>query len=268
MGKRSLGLINLLGLAAIGVYYLVLSLWPADYSNPTSSFYVNDYAEAFTSASIDHFLTKSQEVFSRTEGSELGGLQIVQATYAYREGESVTRDKTELFRKWKIGENDMGLLLLYSYSLDSAGHLRLTKSEAEVGYRLSGYLTAGAMGSIFDATLGQLSDYGDLASLQLAQAHAFALVLGDVLPEAYHIDVIPFDEQAYEEYQIAYAGPAYGKAQPVSAWDWAFSARGGFWVAWGYPLLFLGFVLLGDGAAVTVGRGGSSGGGGVTRLFH
>jgi hypothetical protein len=37
----------------------------------------------------------------------------------------------------------MGLLLLYSYEIDGSGQLQLSKSEAEIGYRLSGYLSAG-----------------------------------------------------------------------------------------------------------------------------
>lgn len=268
MGKRGLGLVNLLGLVVIGVYYLVLFLLPTDFSNPTREFYVNDYADVFTSASMDHFLTKSEEVYERTKSKDLGGLQIVTATYTYEEGTSETRNKTDLFRKWKIGENDMGLLLLYSYTASASGQLRLTKSEAEVGYRLSGYLTAGSLGTIFDDSLGKVKDYTDLYSLQIAQAKAYGEILEHVLPDAYGINVIPFDEEAYKQYQIDYAGPAYPKSVPLNALDYSFSSHGNLFLALGWPLIFIGVFVFGGGVAFAIGHGGRSGGGGVTRLFH
>jgi hypothetical protein len=268
MARHGLGLLNLIGLVGIGIYYLVLFLWPVDYSNPTREFYLADYADAFNSASSHYFLEKSTEVYEKSHGKSLGGLQIVNATYRGEKGSSIAPNKTELFRKWKIGENDMGLLLLYSYEIDGSGQLQLSKSEAEIGYRLSGYLSAGAIGSIFDESIGQVKDRSDLYSLQLAQAKAYAHILEHVLPDAYAIAVTPFDEAAYQSYQENYAGPTYGRGVPLNALEFAFSSQGNLWFALGFPLLFLGGLLLGDGAMIIRGKGGSSGGAGITRLFH
>lgn len=267
MRGRTFSLLNFVGLLAIGIYYLVLFYWPADPTNPSAEYYVNDYAQAFSSASTDYFLSKSEEVFSRTSGSDLGGLQIVNATYAYPEGASTTYDKTELFRKWAIGENDMGLLILYSYRLEGSGRLTLFKNEVEVGYRLSGYLTAGALGSIMDNSFASISDYGDLYRIEQAQAKVYALILGHVLPDAYGIPVTPFQEDAYQDYLIHYDGKAYPPSHPISTWDYVFAYSGAFFYGFGIPLILVGVLFLGDGA-LFLGRGGSSGGGGISRFFH
>jgi len=268
MRGRGFTFFHLIALALIGVYYLVLFLLPADPTNPSAEFYVSDYAEAFSSATKDHFLSKSDEVFRRSEGQGPGGLQIVTATYRYPSTGSETYNKTDLFRKWKIGENDMGLLLLYSYEATTTGGVRLFKSEAEIGYRLSGYLTAGEMGRIFDETLGTVKDYTDHVSLEIAQAKAYGLILENVIPEAYNITVTPFDEARYEDYLIHYEGDSYPPSHPLSTWDFVFSYRGDFFYGFGIPLIALGVVLLGDGAIFASGKGGSSGGGGVFRIFR
>jgi hypothetical protein len=267
MRKGFLSFFNLFALVAIGAYYLALYLWPADPKNPSGEYYVNDYAQAFSSASTDYFLRKSTEVAERTSAKELGAFQIVNATYAYPEGASETYDKTDLFRRWGIGENDMGLLLLYSYRLQADGGLSLFKSEVEVGYRLSGYLTAGALGTLSDQAFLSVTNWSDLYHIECAQAQFFAQILSHVLPEAYGISVTPFDPLLYQDYLINYNGKAYPPSRPVSQWDYVFSYGGNFFWAFGFPLVFIGLFLAGDGLYV-VGRGGSSGGGGISRLFH
>lgn len=268
MRGRVLPFLNLLTLLAIGGYYVFLYFAPSDYSNPSGEYYVSDYADVFSSASKDFLLKKSAEVFTRTSGSDPGGLQIVNATYSYPSGTSDTYDKTELFRKWKIGENDMGLLILYSYRPQEDGHLALFKNEVEVGYRLSSYLTAGALGSIFDDSVSRVADKGDLPALEVAQAKAYAGILSHVLPEAYGISVTPFDEQAYEDYLIHYDGKAYPASTPMSTWDYVFLFSGNFFFGYGIPMILLGLLVCGDAITFGRGAGGSSGGGGISRLFH
>lgn len=267
MRNRLLPFLNLFVLLALGAYYLTLYLYPLDWSNPSEEYYVADYADVLSSASHDYFLRKSRAVASLTEGSELGTLQVVSASYAYPEGASSYQDKTALFRKWEIGENDMGLLLLYSYRTSSAGNKRLFRSEVEVGYRLSGYLTAGFLGAEVDAAFSSINEQSDWVDYESAQASFFIAILAHVLPEAYQISVSPFDQKDYQDYLISYDGKAYPPSHPISQWDYVFSFTGNLFWAWGCPLLFLAVLLTGDGL-YALGRGGSSGGGGIRRLFH
>lgn len=268
MRQRGFTLLNTLGLLAVGVYYAVLFFLPPDLSNPSAEYYVADYAQALDSASKDYFISTSERIFALSEKNSLGGLQVVVATYAYPEGTSTTYDKTELFRKWQIGANDMGLLFLYSYEQSAAGTLKLFKLESEIGYRLSGYLSAGAMGTIFDQSFASVKDYQDLTAIQTAQAQAYALALQDVLPEAYDLPFSAHTPEDFVDYQIHYDGPTYAPSKPLNALDYAFSRFGGFFASFGIPLLLLGFVAVSDVTILAFGRGGSSGGGGVFRLFH
>jgi hypothetical protein len=266
MRNRLFPLFNTLVLLALGVYYLVLYFYPVDWSNPSKEYYVADYAGVFSSASHDHFLRQSHRVADLTEDSELGCLQIVTAAYAYPEGTSDYQDKTALFRKWEIGENDMGLLLLYSYRVKPDGTLSLFQKEVEVGYRLSAYLTAGFLGAESDADFAKVSQNSDQSDLECAQAAFLRGILAHVLPEAYQITVNPFDKEAYQDYLISYDGEAYPPSVPLSQWDYVFAFTGNLFWAWGCPLLFVAVLLTGDGL-FALGRGGSSGGGGIRRLF-
>jgi hypothetical protein len=266
MRKRLFPLFNGLLLLIVGVYYLVLYFYPRDWSNPSQEYYVADYAGAFSSASHDHFLRQAQRVADLTEGSELGCFQIVTAAYAYPEGASDYQDKTALFRKWEIGENDMGLLLLYSYRIKADGTLSFFKNEVEVGYRLSSYLTAGFLGGESDADFAKVNSASDPSDLECAQAAFLRGILAHVLPEAYSIAVSPFDREAYQDYLISYDGKAYPPSVPLSQWDYVFTFTGNLFWAWGCPLVFLAVLLTGEGV-FALGRGGSSGGGGIRRLF-
>lgn len=263
MRFKPAGILSTLGFLAIGIYYLVLALLPKDNTLPSREYYVNDYANVFSSASKDYYLTKSEEVFSRTEGSDIGGLQIVVASYCIDNLSEIDGryNKTDLFRKWKIGENDMGLLFVYYYQADAAGSIELKKVSTEIGYRLTSYLTATAMGEILDESFANVSDE------ETAQAHAYAAVLSHVLPDAYQIAVTPFDDARFQDYEIHYDGPAYAPSEPIDRLTYAFQ-EGGFWDQFGIPALILGLVLLGDGYAFVSGAGGSSGGAGVSRWWH
>jgi hypothetical protein len=263
MRLNPIRVLSILGLLGVGVYYLVLAFSPNDYTLPSAEYYVSDYANVLSSASTDFFLNKSTEVYDRTKGTDNGGLQIVVATFPITSESQIDNEynKTTLFRKWQIGENDMGLLIAYFYQNDSSGVPSLVNTSVEIGYRLNSYLTAGAMGEILDR------DFAEGPDEETAQAHVYSDVLAHVIPDAYNIDVTPFDKEAYLDYQINYDGPAYGVSKPLSKLEYAFSF-GGFWDRYGIPAIILGFVFFGDAFAFSKGAGGSSGGGGVIRWRH
>ena len=142
----------------------------------------------------------------RTKGTDNGGLQIVVATFPITSESQIDGqyNKTDLFRKWQIGENDRGLLIAYFYQNDTAGTPSLVNTSVEIGYRLNAYLTAGAMGQILD------KDFTEGTDEETAQAHVYSDVLYHVLPDAYGIQVTPFDEEAYLDYQVHYDGADSG----------------------------------------------------------
>jgi len=263
MRRGPLQIFSVLGLLGVGVYYLILAFSPKDYTLPSAEYYVSDYANVLSSASTDFYLTKSTEVFDRTKGTKTGGLQIIVATFPITSETQIEGEynKTDIFRKWQIGENDMGLLIAYFYQNDSSGIPSLVNTSVEIGYNLNSYLTAGAMGQILD------KDFAEGPDEETAQAHVYSDVLYHVVPDAYQIPVTPFDKEAYVDYQINYDGPAYGASEPLSKLEYAFSL-GGFWDRYGIPAIILGVVFFGDVFALGKGAGGSSGGGGVIRWKH
>lgn len=265
-----MGIFSFLCLLGMAVYYLVMTYLPLDNTYPTKEFYVADYADVLVSASKDYFISKSEEVYERTSSKERGGFQIVVATYHVDSLSTAEEkyNKTDLFRKWKIGEKDMGLLFLYFYQTDAQGGNYLAKISTEIGYSLSIFLTAGAMGSIVDEAFSQEQDFTDAFQMQVAQAQAYAGVLSHVLPDAYDIQVTPFDRDRYVDYLSNYDGEAYYPSKPIDRISYFFSNYGTFGEKYSIPLILLGFLLVGDVVIVAKGGGGSSGGGGISRIFR
>ena len=105
---------------------------------PTSNFYVNDYANVLTPETEDYIMNTNIELNNKTKA------QIVVVTVSTLDGKSIEEYATELFRKFGIGdkEKNNGVLLLCS-----TGD-RLFR--IEVGYGLEGALPDGKTGRIQD----------------------------------------------------------------------------------------------------------------------
>lgn len=105
---------------------------------PTSQFYVNDYANILSDSTEQYIIEKNVALESAS------GAQIVVVTIPSLEGESLEEYATELFRKFGIGDKDKdnGLLLLLA--------LEERLFRVEVGYGLEGILPDGKTGRIQD----------------------------------------------------------------------------------------------------------------------
>ena len=106
--------------------------------NPTSEFYVNDYADILDDETEEYIVSHSKYLESKT------GAQIVVVTVKNLEGKDLESYATELFRKFGIGDKDKnnGLLLLLA--------LEERKFRVEVGYGLEERLTDGLTGRYQD----------------------------------------------------------------------------------------------------------------------
>jgi uncharacterized protein len=89
-----------------------------EYPKPSREFYVNDYANAFHPLTKDLIVIGGEDLYEDTKDIEvIGGTQIVFASFLVESVDDITRyNKTDIFREWKIGKNDMGILVLFYFT--------------------------------------------------------------------------------------------------------------------------------------------------------
>lgn len=106
--------------------------------NPTSDFYVNDYANVLSNETKEYIMNKSIAL------NNASGTQIVVTTVKNLEGKTIEEYSLEFARNAKIGskEKNDGILILISYEE--------RKLRIEVGYGLEGVITDGKAGRIRD----------------------------------------------------------------------------------------------------------------------
>ena len=106
--------------------------------NPTTDFYVNDYANLLNNETKDYIINVNKKLYNQT------GAQIVVVTIPSLEENSLEEYANQLFNKFGIGDKtkNNGVLLLLS--------LKERQFRIEVGYGLEGILTDGKTGRIQD----------------------------------------------------------------------------------------------------------------------
>lgn len=148
--KKVIVAVVLLALIGVFIASAVITFQKNDYPRPTKYFYVNDFAEALLPGSRHSILVEGERLYNSTKDEDLGGAQVVVTTILCQSEEEVARfDRTELFRRWKIGENDMGLLILLFF-MPEGESLLLISTQIEIGYRMEQFITAARAGYVID----------------------------------------------------------------------------------------------------------------------
>ena len=128
---------KIIGVTLLSIILLLFPITTLAMVEPTSEFYINDYANILSEEVKQDILNKSVALEKQT------GAQIVVVTVPNLEGQSLEEYATELFRKFGIGDkNENGLLLLLA--------LEERKFRVEVGYGLEGVLPDGLTGRYQD----------------------------------------------------------------------------------------------------------------------
>lgn len=139
------------------------------------AFYVNDQAEVLLSSSRFFIYSYSTDLYEdsldeKYKNQQIDGAQVVFATYNGFPGEI---DSTKLFNHWKIGKNDMGLLIILFFT-PGIGDEGATYNgmNINIGSKLSGYLSASHAEQIAQET------FDDLPTIKgLLQAEMYDTVL-------------------------------------------------------------------------------------------
>jgi len=103
----------------------------------TEEFYVNDFANLFTSSQKEEMLLRAEALAEQPEG-----VQVVINTVKSLDGMSVEDYANKMYNKYEIGREDRGVLILLS-----TGERQI---RVEVGYGLESYLTDSKAGKFID----------------------------------------------------------------------------------------------------------------------
>lgn len=126
--------------AAVSVFLLLLVPCAAAVSipNPTSDFFVNDFAGVISASDKNTMQKQGEKLYAACKA------QVVVATVSDLGGESIDYYSLNMARRWKIGsgEKNNGVLLLLAVSE--------RKVRIEVGYGLEGALPDSKTGRILD----------------------------------------------------------------------------------------------------------------------
>jgi uncharacterized protein len=229
--------------------------------NPTKEFYVNDFADAWSPATKNTILGESERLFDETEGIGEGGTQLVFTSILVENIEDIrTYDKTEIYRDWEIGENDMGILVLFFYQNDESSQT-LREIQIEVGYRMEQFITPGKLIALTDNTINN-PVYVDQEPMAIA--HFLYEILTLIYVDIYDYESFNYDMDQYQVYLETYEE---NEDDPLIALLIALfiSSDNDSWLT---ILITIGIVALLGGSfsfARHKGAGGSSGGAGIFR---
>ncbi len=251
-------LINIIT-AALAVFLLVVPVSAANkYPEPTSRFFVNDFADVIEQAAEDEIYSKAAALQEKTTA------QVVVVTVNTLDGEEPADYALGLGRQWGVGQEDEdnGIVIL------------LSKTERQiyiaVGYGLEGALPDSKTGRIIDA---YGLDYLKKDDFSRGLLEIFGAIVNEVYieygeePEEGYTPIEDTDEETLGEYGARVAASWVIMIACVILFVLIFGRRrrGFFW--FGGPGGFggmggSGFGGFGGGSGGSFGGGGFSGGGG------
>lgn len=163
---------------------LSLSAFAIDLPEPTSDFFVNDFADVISEENEDEMMKIGADLYLQTKA------QIVVVTVDSLDGYYVDEYALELGREWGVGseENNNGVVLLLSVS-----DRQVT---IQVGYGLEGCLTDAGTGRILDDYAVPYLSNDDFSTGLL---EAYKAIAGDVCTE-YGVELDPDYQISYSDY--------------------------------------------------------------------
>lgn len=238
----------------------------SDYPRPTEAYYVNDFAGVLMQATRSTIRTEGERLYDWTQDETDGGSQIVIATFEVETLSDIANyDKTDIYRAWRIGDDDMGVLVLFFFMEDSGtNELELVETQVEVGYRMEQYLTPTRLGLIVDDTIYN-EDINWL--FDMAVANMLYELLTELYVGVYGYDSFDYDMDVYYDYLLSYEPVVDSEPSSMSVFLYLLSPYSSGWEKVSTILPYAFLVIFGGSVAVfgNRGGGGSSGGMGLFR---
>ena len=135
--KMSAILLTCLVLVAVFSVMPILAYAETTIPDATSQFYVNDFADVFTNEEESRLMETAVSL-----ADEHDGIQVVVTTITSLGGDTMADYALEMYNKYGIGKNDMGLLILLS-----TGDREI---RVEVGKTMEAYITDSKAGRFID----------------------------------------------------------------------------------------------------------------------
>lgn len=238
-----------------------------DFPNPSEVFYVNDYAHVLSSGVKRYIIQFSKDLYEDTKNLGDGASQLVVATFLIEdEAEFLDyrNNVVNLYNQWKIGDNNMGLLIILFYV-----------NEQFDGYTLPlyrGYLTiAGREMTAYvnEADFGVMDDIIKLYDdEEIALLHYYFEMLSRIYKDAYPGEFEPFEyDMEYIIEEVDYYRDELNRdgMAPMNLLELAFSPMIAFGDKLGVGAIMGVLVLFGGGFLYTIGGGGRSDGAHIFR---
>ncbi|MDY0138483.1 MAG: TPM domain-containing protein [Candidatus Izemoplasmatales bacterium] len=246
-------------LVAIGYWIFAGS---KKYPLPTESYYINDYADALLMSTRSTIARESERLYNFSQDYELPGTQIVFTTFLVDNVNEISEyDKTEIYREWGIGNNDMGFLLIMFFTQEG-DNLSLVGTKWEPGYRMEQFLPPSRVNSILENSI-----YSDeyIDSLDMAVANCLYRILEVVYVNVYGQLNFNFDMDMYYDYMINYDRDEFYDTKPMSMFSYLFSENAFIFDQVFFFLPAALFVTVGGFGIFKAGGGRSGGLGGFKR---
>jgi hypothetical protein len=260
---------HLFGILLVGgLLFLLVGCSKSDYPRPTREYYVNDYANMWTS-SLKHFLIhENNRLYEDVDddGNEVGAQVVFASFVAKNEAEEANYrgvGGVDIFNQWRIGKDDLGVLVLFIYREVGEGEIA-TKELSGLpviitGRQMAIYFTASEIDQVLATAM--TTDY----PFEIQVMQLFCEILNILYVKLYDYGSFTYTMEELEDLYYNYTGDDYGSSLEMEILYYLFSGYSSLEEKlWGIIPVALVFLFSG-GLAITRGGGGSSGGTGFFR---
>jgi uncharacterized protein len=251
-------------LLAIVFFFVSYIVNKSDYPRPTDAFYVNDFANALMGATKDSIRREGERLYDVSQDEVDGGAQVVFATFLVDSIEEISGyDKTDIYREWAIGDDDMGALVILFFT-QGTDELILEEVQIEVGYRMEPYLTPTVLGQAVDNSIYN-EEYNwllDIAVMKLEYE-----ILSEIYIDAYNYESFDYDMDVFYDYLLTYTPSGEISDTSANIFLYLTSSNTPFFKKLTIVLPYIFIAMFGGSVAFIGNRGGggSSGGMGLRR---
>ena len=171
---------------------------------PTKHFYVNDYAEVLSDATIINITREGERLFKDTDTYINGGTKIIINTILFTNETDLDQyDAQDLIDRWAVNNDGMGLIINL-YFTKTNDQLTLSYERFAVSPKLEQFIPIEQIRFAIDKTL-YLSNW-DESVIDLPIMHMYYELLETVYIQVYDYISFTYDMEIYELYLNSYQG--------------------------------------------------------------
>jgi len=171
---------------------------------PTKHFYVNDYAEVLSDATIINITREGERLFKDTDTYINGGTKIIINTILFTNETDLDQyDAQDLLNRWAVNNDGMGLIINL-YFTKTNDQLTLSYERFAVSPKLEQFIPIEQIRFAIDKTL-YLSNW-DESVIDLPIMHMYYELLETVYMQVYDYISFTYDMEIYELYLYSYQG--------------------------------------------------------------